>query len=216
MRSRSPTILLALGLLLALHGQARATTVHPFTLEELIYVSDRILTGEVVSIESRFVLDGTAIHTYVEVEVAEVLKGEAPRGNQVVWLMGGVVGDRAMITDANPTFEDGEQVLLFLEEDPHGWSVLGVFQGKYDLRYCEARREWVAFRGPLARSHELVRVKPATVPADASSWSELRATIEQQVRADHIPVYREIPGLLEHKRRAFRAHWNLPDEEVSP
>ena len=214
MRSRSLTILLVLGLLLALHGRARATTVHPFTLEELIYVSDRILTGEVVSTESRFVLDGTAIHTYVEVEVSEVLKGAAPQGNQVVWLLGGVVGDTAMVTDSNPSFVDGEQVLLFLEQDPHGYSVLGVFQGKYDLRLSKARGEWVAFRGPLVRSDLGPLTTPATITEDAVSWSVMKSTIEEQVRSNHVPQYVEIPGLLDHKRRAFRAHWGLPDEEV--
>lgn len=214
MRSRSLTILLALGLLLALQFRARATTVHPFTLEELVYVSDRILTGEVVSTESRFVLDGTAIHTYVEVEVAKVLKGTVAEGNQVVWLLGGVVEDVAMITDSNPSFVEGESVLLFLEQDPHGYSVLGVFQGKYDLRLSEAKGEWVAFHGPLVRSDREPLATPSAIPEDALSWPELRATIEQQVRSAHVPAYVEIPGLLEHKRRAFRAHWGLPDVEV--
>jgi len=125
-----------------------------------------------------------------------------------------VVDDMAMITDANPTFEDGEQVLLFLEQDPHGWSVLGVFQGKYDLRFAEARGEWVVFHGPLSRSAALARTRSAAIPDDAQPWADIRATIESQVTARHVPTYREIPGLLPHKRRAFRAHWGLPDEEV--
>lgn len=216
MVARPLTILMALTTLVAVGvavDSARATTVHPFTLEELIYVADRIVVGEVVGMDSRHVLDGTSIHTHVDIDVEEVLKGAAAEGLQVVWLLGGVVGDQVMHSSGTPAFVPGERVLLFLEEDPHGFSVLGVFQGKLNLQICPERGEMVAFQGPFAGPDMLPRSLP-TIAEDAASWENLRQTIVAQVTAGHVPTYREIPGLLEHKRRAFRAHWGLPETGV--
>ena len=206
MRWRLTSILLTLALLTTFGGRASATSMHPFSLDELIYVADHVVVGEVVSVESRFSRDGHAIYTYVEVAVSERLKG-AGGDTVTVWLLGGEVGDVGMAVEGTPEFDSGEQVLLFLEEMVHGLSVLGWAQGKFALLYDSGRGEAVAER-PVGYDAELFDGFGGEPP----TLTELRETVRQRVAAAHVPVYREIPGLPASKRAAFRAHHGLSEE----
>ena len=206
MRWRLTPILFTLALMTAPSGMAGATSMHPFSLDEMIYVADHVVVGEVVSVESRFARDGRAIYTYVEVAVGERLKGSG--GDTVtVWLLGGEVGDVGMAVEGTPAFDSGEQVLLFLEEMVHGLSVLGWAQGKFALLYDSDRGEPVAER-PVGYDAELF----GGFAGEAPTLAELRGTVLQRVAADHVPAYREIPGLPASKRAAFRTHHGLPQE----
>jgi len=168
-----------------------------------------VVVGEVVSAEARFSRDGRAIYTYVEVAVSERLKG---RGEDTitVWVLGGEVGDVGMAVDGVPRFDSGEQVVLFLEEMVHGLSVLGWEQGKFALLFDRDRGEAVAER-PVGYDAELF----GGFTGEPPTLDELRDLVRQRVAADHVPAYREIPGLPASKRAAFRTHHGLP-EEVTP
>lgn len=210
MPRRLTLILLSLALLTAWSGPAGATSMHPFSLDELIYVADQIVVGEVVGVEARFSRDGRAIYTYVDVAVTERLKGQPAGATLTVWVLGGEVGDVGMAVAGTPTFDTGEQVVLFLEDTVHGPSVLGWQQGKFALLYDRGRGELVAERtmpGAPALLADLGDAPP--------TLEQLRESVLQRVDAGHVPVYRDIPGLLPHKRAAFRAHHGL-DGEVTP
>ncbi len=189
-------------------GQARATTVHPFSLDELTYVADRIVVGQVLTTEANFTRDGSAIVTTVEVQVDEVLKGPAVAEPLAIRVLGGEAAGLVLRVEGTPRFDPGEQVLLFLEEGSHGLEVLGWAQGKLAL-------VWNATAGETFAERTL-RMDGADsgdwMPAGGTPAAELTEAIRQRVGSGHVPTYREIPGMLPHKRAAFRAHWGLPDE----
>lgn len=191
---------------------ARATTVHPFSLDELIYVADRIVVGQVLSTDAAFTRDGGLIVTTVELQVAEVLKGPAAAETLGIQVLGGEAAGLALHVEGAPRFDPGEQVLLFIEEGPHGLEVLGWAQGKLDL-------EWNAGAGETYAHRRVLVAGPNTddwMPAAGTPAAALTERIRALVRSGFVPTYREIPGLLAHKRDAFRAHWGLPavDGEV--
>ena len=202
MRWRVLSLLLLVAVIGGLGGRAAVTTSHPFTLEELTYVADRILIGTVLDTEARFTPDARTIFTHVEIEVDEVLKGPADLQSQEVLVLGGEVAGFGMHAIGSPEFDPGEQVLLFLEELDHGMTVLGWEQGKFSVEHSPELGQAVARRGPSGAQGR------------GFALAALRAEIVADVKADHVPEYREIPGLLAHKRAAFRAHWGLPQQEV--
>ncbi len=192
-------------------GRAAATTQVALTMEELIYLADRIVVGTVMDAEARFAEGGRFIVTDVEVQVDEVLKGPEVAGALTVWQLGGEVDGVGMRVEGTAELDPGERVLLFLEEGRHGLGILGWAQGKLCIETDAATGRELAVRG-AARA---VRTRTPD-PAWIFRFDELRDAVIADVRAGHVPAYREIPGLPPHKRRAFRAHWGLPDEGVGP
>jgi hypothetical protein len=210
MPRRFSPILLSLALLTVLGGRASATSMHPFSLDELIYVADQIVVGEVVQVEARFAREGRAIYTYVDVAVTERLKGQPAGEILTVWVLGGEVGDVGLSVAGTPEFDVGEEVVLFLEDTARGPSVLGWQQGKFALLFDRDRGDRVA-RRTMPGAPALLR----DLGDEPPTLDELRTAIVEQVVSHHVPVYRDIPGLLPHKRAAFRAHHGL-DEEGTP
>jgi len=210
MHWRLTLILLSLAVLTAPSWRAGATSLHPFSLDELIYVSDQIVVGDVVDVESRFTGDGRAIYTYVELAVSERLKGGTHGDTITVWVLGGEVGDVGLAVAGTPEFDPGEQVVLFLEDSPHGLSVLGWQQGKFALLFDHDRGEQIAQR-TMPGAPQLL----SDLGDEPLTLARLRETVLQRIEIGHVPLYRDIPGLLPHKRAAFRAHHGLP-EEVTP
>jgi len=140
----------------------------PMTIEvsyELIYLSpdelaensDLILIGSVKEIlparwntpdgeqpENAFEGSGLDVVIYrdVVISVDEYLKNSLPSNEVVVRVLGGTVGNLGMDVEDEPSFEPGEDVLLYLVEDtspftkdlrPEHFRVTGVSQGKYTL-----------------------------------------------------------------------------------
>ncbi len=201
MRSRIPAMLLLAGVAGALCGRAAAASMHPFTLEELTYVADRIVVGTVTTQQAAFTPDAEVIVTEVEIDVLEVLKGPAGLQTQTVRVLGGEVAGIGMHVEGAPRFDSGETVLLFLEELSWGFTVLGWHQGTFHVEYSPELGTEVA--------------RPQASAGEGRAWAltALHEAIVADVRSDHVPTWREIPGLLPHKRAALRAHWGLPAEE---
>ncbi|MDP7115130.1 MAG: hypothetical protein QGH45_24360 [Myxococcota bacterium] len=201
----SPLVGLVLLATIGWTAGARATTVHPFSLDELIYVADRIVVGQVLTTEARFTPDGGAIVTTVELQVDQVLKGAPVDGVLDVRVLGGETGGFALHVEGAPRFDAGERTLLFLEDGVYGPEVLGWAQGKLQL-------EWNPDAGETF-AHRRVVVGEDTaadwMPAEGLSAAALTDTIRLRVRAGHVPPYRDIPGLQPHKQAAFRDHWGL-------
>ncbi len=187
-------------------GQARATTVYPFSLDELIYVADRVVVGQVLTAEAAFTRDGGMIVTTVELQVDEVLKGPATDETLAIQVLGGEAAGLVLKVEGAPSFDPGETVLLFLEEGSHGLEVLGWAQGKLEL-------EWNAGAGETYAHRRVVVAGPGAedwMPVSGTPATELSERIRARVVEGFVPTYREIPGLPPHKRDAFRAHWGLP------
>lgn len=101
----------------------------PFSLERLVTESDTIVRGSVARQESHWDAAGRLIVTDVTLDVAETIKGE-PAAQQTLRVAGGTVGDVTLTTSNDPRFEDGENLIAFLDTTVTPVAVVGLWQGK--------------------------------------------------------------------------------------
>ncbi len=86
-------------------------------LPEMVSRAGTIVHGIVLSNESRMAEDGT-IYTFTTVSVVEELTGTSSGETVVIRNMGGTVGSKGLRVTDVPTFEPGEEVILFIEPEP--------------------------------------------------------------------------------------------------
>jgi len=94
-----------------------------------------ILTGKVSQKESSWNDSKTRIYTKTTVEVDEFFKGNNTENSVEITTPGGEVGDVGEIYSHIPTFEDNEEVLVFLKKDTknESFKVLHGEEGKIKL-----------------------------------------------------------------------------------
>jgi len=104
----------------------------------MVEEADVICLGTVVALESRWDEAHGLIYSLATVEVGQILKGDEVSNKLVVRYLGGTVGDVGMSVPGAPTFQAGEDVLLFLAPEEDGsYSVAGMSQGKYTIERDE-------------------------------------------------------------------------------
>jgi hypothetical protein len=125
---RPTTALLLASLLAGVPRSAPASTFLETSVEETARTSQAVVRGVVERTRSRWA--GSRIVTEVTVRVTGAWKGQA--GDRLILLVpGGTVGDLAQTVDAAPTFEDGEEVVVFAGRRGRTWRVNGLALGKY-------------------------------------------------------------------------------------
>jgi len=104
-------------------------------LPEMVSRAGTIVYGTVLSNECRED-DRGAIFTYTTIAVAEALTDGVAESQIVIRNMGGRVGERGLRVSDVPAFEPGEEVILFLEEEPivEETCLVGWEQGKYSAQ----------------------------------------------------------------------------------
>jgi hypothetical protein len=127
---------LAAAVLLASAQAGAATFVVP-SVEEMARSSDVVVRGRIVDLASRAMAGGRIV-TEVEVLVASAWKG-APDATMRFLVPGGRAGGLALRVDSAPTFEPGEEVVLFLSRSGAAWRVNGQALGKFRVEGKEAR-----------------------------------------------------------------------------
>ena len=129
--------LLAL-LLLAASAPAAASTVVAISVEEAARSAEAVVRGRVTSSEARVTRDGRRVVTEVEIAVDAAWKGATDPTIRVV-VPGGSTPTLAMRVDAAPTFEPGEEVVVFLARQGATWRVAGYALGKYRVEGADAQ-----------------------------------------------------------------------------
>ena len=130
--------LLLLLLAVAAPAPARATTFVATSVEEAARSADVVVRGRVTSSVGRVTRDGRRVVTEVEIAVDSTWKGATDATVRVV-VPGGSTGALAMRVDAAPTFEPGEEVVVFLARQGPVWRVMGLALGKYRVEGTDAR-----------------------------------------------------------------------------
>ncbi|HEX9243799.1 MAG TPA: hypothetical protein VF875_15250 [Anaeromyxobacter sp.] len=128
---------LAAVLLLAAVPAAAALFVAT-SVEEAARSSDAVVRGTVVSARGRVTASGRRVMTDVEIAVASAWKGE-PAATVRVVVPGGSTPGLGMSVDGAPTFEEGEEVVVFLGRTGDAWQVIGLAAGKYRVTGADAR-----------------------------------------------------------------------------
>jgi hypothetical protein len=119
-------------------GSAKAASV-PLTAEELMAVSDDVVTVRVGATESKVI--GNKIITEAEITVLESFKGDM-KGTQKIAQLGGKVGPLVMRGGETPLLAQGEEAILFLSHPID--------------RLSEAERKRFDLTSPLVTSPRLV------------------------------------------------------------
>lgn len=124
-----PLVLLSLA-----PSRATAGAVPLLSVHHLAMTAELIMVGRVVSLASRWNMQGTQIVTRIEVEPEEILKGSMPTDRPYFVQPGGRVGNHgSMLADA-PSFAERERVVLFLTRRRDGeLGVIALFQGKFTV-----------------------------------------------------------------------------------
>jgi len=152
MQARTPPwpVLPVLGLVAVLAaGDANATLVEAFDIEDLAVFASEIVEGRVLDVRSAW--EGRLIFTDVEVAVERCYKGPCAREVVVVRTAGGVVDDLEMVVHGAARYQPGERVLLFLEDIDGGRTrTVGLVQGKLRIEPGLAGTRVVRSLGDLA------------------------------------------------------------------
>jgi len=123
---------------------AKATTVQKFSLSDLAKKSESIVHARVVDQTSSWDQGHKEIYTYITLNVLDPVKG-GPRSDDAkgakhettitIRQLGGTVDKLISYVPGMPSFQKGEEVVLFLsKKDSAGYPwVMGLQQGKYTV-----------------------------------------------------------------------------------
>jgi hypothetical protein len=111
---------------------AYATTVQRLGLEDLAKKAHTIVVGRVTNSRTYWSANRKLILTNYTFQVAESIKGEAPR-NVEITTIGGKIGDVELRVAGMPSFQAGENAVVFLEQSAGYQTVLGLGQGKFTV-----------------------------------------------------------------------------------
>ena len=124
------SLLLALILLTAtfLH----ATTVQRLAFEDLVKKAQHIVAGKVQGARTYWSSNRKLILTSYTIEVDEAIKGQSLQTFELTTI-GGKIGDLELHVSGMPSFEKGENIVVFTEPSGPYQVVLGLGQGKFTI-----------------------------------------------------------------------------------
>jgi len=98
---------------LVLAGQTEALRIKT-SWGERVDLSEKIIRGQVVAVESYWNPDKTNIYTKITILISEYLKGNGPR-EMILKIPGGRVGNKVQRVSDTPQFSVGDDHVIFLE-----------------------------------------------------------------------------------------------------
>src|SRR5262245_44881003 len=111
---------------------AHATTVERLDLHDLARKAHKIIVGRVSNSRTFWSSNRKLILTSYTVEVQETIKGESSHTLELTTI-GGTIGDLTLHVAGMPSFERGENTLLFVENSGAFSTVVGLDQGKFKI-----------------------------------------------------------------------------------
>ena len=128
--------ILAFALILSICISLLATTVERLSLDDMVRKANSIVHGTVRSQTTHWSSDGRLILTTTTIDVAETIKGPAKKTVELTTI-GGQVGDRGLFVSGMPSFEAGEEAVIFIENSGAYSIVVGLSQGKFAVKNGE-------------------------------------------------------------------------------
>lgn len=123
-------------LLIGLLPQIGGALMVKLDLEDLTGNSDLVIRAEVENIRCAWNEDQTEVISYATLSVKEPIKGLLKQEEIIVKYPGGRIGDIVTWVEDAPNFQEGEDVIVFLDKETEQGlrSVYGNFQGKYTIQ----------------------------------------------------------------------------------
>ena len=119
--------------------KAEASMVEELSLSRLANHSDLIAFGKIISTKPRWNEERTRIETQCELQVEECLKGACGESLVFVRRGGDVDGIRQTVV-GEASVENGEEVVVFLENVGGKLKFLGLSQGKFEVENVSGQR----------------------------------------------------------------------------
>ena len=165
-----------------------ATTVVPPTFEQLVDQAQVIFHGTVTKVNSQWIGEGAQrrIETFVTFDVKESLKGKAGKSYTIRTFGGTVDGETMMIGDA-PTFEVGDDQILFVENNgSQVVPLVGLMHGQFRVRKDESGREMVTTdKNVPVRDVEQLGKGAASESATALTPAAFKSAIHSRLTVTH-------------------------------
>lgn len=192
-------------------SSAGATTVLKLELEGLVANSDRIVVGDVQSVDS-YRKDGK-IFTKASIEIEETWKGdETDEKTITIHQPGGRIGDTVTRVFGMPDFRKKERIVAFLDERPGlpGYVVTGLRQGKFTVAVGPDGATEYAI--PRVGDVQLLEVDPSEEVDESGSTtgdspgSRLEKIDASKLRAaDPAAIHQSVIPLDEFREQVLRA-----------
>ena len=138
-----PAVLWMASAALALTQSAGATVARQVSFDQKVDQAETILVGKCLKTQSAFDSSGRWIVTRATFQVEKSIKGNGGQTIEVL-LPGGSVGGIHQETVGVPSFQTGDERVLFVKRTELGPSVLYMDQGSYEVRKDSAGRRSVA------------------------------------------------------------------------
>ncbi len=124
-------------------ANAALAQVYSASLEELATTSSAVVVGKTTNIRSFWNADRTQIMTEVTLQVDDQVAGNTGP-ETIVTIPGGRVGNSLYEVSDMPIFIEGEEVIVFLWQDPEGRNlVTGGAQGRIGIEVDQALNQRV-------------------------------------------------------------------------
>jgi len=165
-----------------------ATTVIPPTFEQLVQQAELIFQGTVTNVKSVWEGQGAQRHidTYVTLQVADSVKGNAG-SSYTIRMLGGTVGDETMLVTDTPKFNVGDREILFVEHNFDQFvPLVGISHGRFHVQSDrETGRDIVVNSEgePVRDLTKLGREEESVSAANAISPDQLKAAVKDQLAA---------------------------------
>jgi hypothetical protein len=119
-------------LILLFATSSYATTVQRLGLEDLVKKSHTIVLGRVTNSRTYWSSNRKLIFTNYTIQVDESIKGQAGRTVEVTTI-GGKIGDVELHVSGMPSFQAGENAVVFIEQSAGYPTLVGLGQGKFTV-----------------------------------------------------------------------------------
>jgi hypothetical protein len=205
MTANNPLKTAALASLLALMPMAAdATVMRAVSFDEKVENSAAIVAGRCVRAESRWDASGKTIYTYTTFSVDKVIKGAAqPTREITVVTPGGTVGHIRQDSIGVPSFQEGDENVLFVRNSAIGPTIAYLEQGAYEL--VRDGNEQVV-RPVATEAVHIDEQRGVAVPAESAR--PLRV-FEGEVRAAERRIAFQRNELIERQRREAAAQSSI-------
>jgi hypothetical protein len=164
-----------------------ATVVVPPTFEQLVDQAQVIFQGTVTKVTSQWVGEGGERHivSYITFKVKDGLKG-SPGESFTMRTFGGTVDGETMTIGDGPTFEVGDEDILFVENNgSQVVPLVGIMHGRFHVRKDGSGREMVTTNEdqPLENVARLGHPETAAANAPALSAAAFKSAIQARLQA---------------------------------
>ena len=162
--------------------EAQATTVKLMSLVEKTEASPVVVHGVIERVEARWAVFGARVETVVTLSVLESIKGDIAIGERLTFRQGGgTVDGFSQTAPGLSVFEEGEEVIMFLEPYLETFVPIGIGIGEYEVHRVGAEK--YVFHDPKVAAVRFSSDQPMRIEPHPKMEPELLSSFLKRVRS---------------------------------